>query len=362
MNNVVMDLLGKTPTLTAWPDMVNRAKGTRLLAGILGVAVGASAASSPLFDDDSVLEVSLAGPFGVLFEDKEETAYRPFTLMVKGQRHEISIRVRGHSRRRVCEFPPLKLDFSPAGPEGTVFEGQGKLKLVTHCRNHDRGEQDMLEEYLAYRIFNALARDSFRVRLLRLSYRDSEGRLPDDSSPRFGFLIEPSETLAARRGAAAAALPGMPVYRHDLEQAALVYLFQYLIGNTDWSLVPAEGEQDCCHNMELFERDGQVFFVPYDFDLAGMVNARYAFPDRSLSIRRVTQRLYRGYCIDRETLRRAIRAVNERRTAILSLIGSTPGLQPDSVKTAAKYLEAYFERAGEVDRLLDEFERHCLGR
>jgi hypothetical protein len=341
--------------------MMNWPKGTRLLAGILGVGVWASAASSPLFDDDSVLEVSLAGPFGVLFEDKEANAYRPFTLVVQGQRHEISVRVRGHSRRRVCEFPPLKLDFSPEGPEATVFEGQGKLKLVTHCRNHDRGEQDMLEEYLAYRIFGALSGDSFKVRLLRLSYRDSERRLPDDASPRYGFLIEPSETLAARLGVAAVALPGVPVNRHNLEQAALVYLFQYLIGNTDWSLVRAEREEDCCHNIELFERDGQVFFVPYDFDLAGIVNARYAFPDRSLSIRRVTQRLYRGYCTDRDILRRAILAVNEQRTAILSLLGSTPGLQPGSVKTAAKYLEAYFERAGEVDRLLDEFERRCLG-
>ena len=218
----------------------------------------------------------------------------------------------------------------------------------------------MLEEYLAYRIFNVLTADSLQVRLLRITYRDSDGRLPDNASPRYGFLLEPLESMAARSGATVAALPGVPVDRHELRQAALVYVFQYLIGNTDWSLVREEDDEVCCHNIELLERDGLVLIVPYDFDLAGIVSARYAFPDASLPIRRVTQRLYRGLCTDPEVLRDAIRAVNARRTDIMALVRETPGLEPDNVENAVKYLERYFKRAGDEERLLGLFQERCL--
>jgi hypothetical protein len=334
----------------------------RLLGGLLCAAAWASAAAGSLFGDHSVLEVSLTGRFGDLFANAQGSDYQPFTLEVDGLRQEIRVRLRGHSRRRVCEFPPLRLEIPSNGAVQSLFAGHEQLKLVTHCRNQDRGEQDMLEEYLAYRVFNLLTPDSLKVRLLRFSYHDSEGRMPRGSSPRYGFLLEPLESLAARTGATVAALPGVPVQRHDLRQAALVYVFQYLIGNTDWSLVRKEGETVCCHNIELLERDGLVLVVPYDFDLAGIVNARYAFPDASLRIRRVTQRLYRGLCTDPENLRDAITAVNARRADIMALVRETPGLEPDEKEDAASYLEGYFKRAQDEERLLRDFEQRCLGR
>ena len=100
--------------------------------------------------------------------------------------------------------------------------------------------------------------------------------------------------------------------------------------------------------------------MPYDFDLAGLVNARYAYPDSKLRIKRVTQRLYRGLCTDRDTLRGALRAVTSKRDEILAVVGEVPGLEPENVKWSTNYLVRFFEQAENEERLLNTFEKHCI--
>ena len=69
-------------------------------------------------------------------------------------------------------------------------------------------------------------------------------------------------------------------------------LFQYLIGNTDFSpLSSIEG--DCCHNAKLIGEESlePVHPVPYDFDSSGWVDrALRRAPPEQLPIREVTQR------------------------------------------------------------------------
>jgi len=322
------------------------------------LAAFATADASPLFDDSSVLDVTLEGPLAALFEDPESLQYRPFELRVGEERLDVEVRLRGHSRRRVCDFPPLRIKLGGNAPAGSVFADQDGVKLVSHCRNGDRGEQDLLEEYLAYRILNLLTERSFRVRLLKVEYLDPSGDLHKAASPRFGFVIEPIEQLAARLGGTVARLPGLPKARHDREQAALVYVFQYLVGNTDWSLALADYDDGCCHNHKLIDAGERVYLVPYDFDLSGVVNARYAFPQRDLPIKKVTQRLYQGACTDRDILLTALRSVLERRDELLSLVDQTPGLDASNVRRMRKYLDAFF-RKGE-SKLMRIFERDCI--
>ena len=42
--------------------------------------------------------------------------------------------------------------------------------------------------------------------------------------------------------------------------------------------------------------DGRYIPIPYDFDMAGFVNAPYATFDESLGIRSVHERVYKGFC------------------------------------------------------------------
>jgi len=332
----------------------------RLVCGLLLAVLARHGAASPLFDDDDVIDIGLTGPFESLFQTTEQPVYLPFSLETGGTTRPVEIRVRGHSRLRVCEFPPLRLNFR-AGPEATdPFEGQDELKLVTHCRNYDRGEQDLLEEYAAYRILNVVTSLSYRVRLLRVHYRDTGGELPPQAEQRYAFAIEPAAEFARRTGARAVDLKGFPLNRHDQHHAALMYVLQYLVANTDWQLLKADYEEACCHNADLFERDSLILFVPYDFDVSGLVNAQYAFPDPRLRIRSVRQRLYRGLCTERSLLREALVAVTSKEDELLAVIRDLPGLEPRNAERALRYLADFFDDARDQDRLLDSFERRCV--
>ena len=99
-----------------------------------------------------------------------------------------------------------------------------------------------------------------------------------------------------------------------------MYVLRYLIANTDWMVLRADYGHVSCHNADLYQRDSLVYFVPCDFDLSGLVNARYAFPDPKLRIKRVTQRRYRGLCTDRGYLSAALFGT--------LLIGPRPGRCP----------------------------------
>lgn len=104
-------------------------------------------------------------------------------LRVNRRELPVDVRLRGKGRLEQCKFPPLRLDFDPAETGESAFAGQDELKLVTHCINSTAGEKNLLEEYLAYRIFNLLSDYSYRVRLLHVSCVDTAGR-PDRAAIR----------------------------------------------------------------------------------------------------------------------------------------------------------------------------------
>lgn len=316
--------------------------------------------ASPLFEEPSVLDVTVAGPFGTLIRDAGQKTYLPFSLNTGEATLAVELRGRGHSRLKVCDFPPLRLNFPAPPPVNSIFAGQGKIKMVTHCRPSARGGQDLLEEYAAYLMFNAVTELSYRVRLLRVHYVDSDGKLAEKGETHYAFLIESKEEFAARTGVAPVSLKGFPLYRHDPANAALMYVMQYLLGNTDYMMLKADYDDKCCHNVELFERDSQIISVPYDFDLAGLVNAGYARPDPKLRIRRVTQRLYRGLCAERIYLDAAIESVLSGKQDILAVISAVPGLETRNRERAARYVNKFFDQAADKQKLLDSFERACL--
>lgn len=318
-------------------------------------------ATAGLFDETEMIEVRLSGPVSSILEDTDNREERPFALDVNGKEIEILARVRGKSRARVCDFPPIRFNLTDSDTKQTVFEGQGKLKLVTHCRNNSQGSTNVLEEYVVYRMFNILTEISYRARLLRIEYDDTSGKLHKEASPNYGFLIESGKEVESRTGGEFVKLPAIAQSRLEQDHAAIVFVFQYLIGNTDWSFVLAEGAKNCCHNGNLLELNTRLFYVPYDFDLAGLVDAPYAKPDPSIGLRSVTQRRYRGYCIDNEPVAAALRLVNSKKTEIMGVLQELPDYSDKAMKKSRKFLEGFFKKAGNESRLLKTFEKRCLG-
>jgi len=316
--------------------------------------------AAALFEDDEVLEMTLTGPLDSVLDDTVQRREQPFVLHVGGADISILARVRGNSRARVCRFPPLRLNFTGSEVRQTVFEGQKKLKLVSLCREGERGRLDVLDEFAAYRIFNVLSDISYRVRLFHITYVDTDGRSKLGNQPSWGFVIEPGEQLAERAGGEWARLPGVKMSQVAESQAALVFVFQYLIGNTDWSFLTADGDDACCHNGDLLIINHKLNYVPYDFDLAGLVNAAYAKPDASLRLRSVTKRRYRGYCLSQEALRGAIQTVKSKKEDILGVLTEIPGYTGKEVEDTTDYLGGFFELAQDEEKLLKTFERACL--
>jgi hypothetical protein len=120
-------------------------------------------------------------------------------------------------------------------------------------------------------------------------------------------------------------------------------LFQYLIGNTDFSFFV--GKDDCCHNAKVIRvttNEGKFIPIPYDFDLSGIVNAPYAEADSSLEIDSVTERVYRGVACPPAVWDATVRHFLAKRDAILQLWGTTPLLEEKDRREAVAYLEEFF--------------------
>jgi hypothetical protein len=312
--------------------------------------------ASPLFDEDALLEIELSGPLSDTLRDTEERAERPFVLTVDGVDLDVMVRVRGKSRAETCRFPPLRLDFSR--PADTVFAGQGKLKLVTHCNRSSSYELNVVEEYVAYRLVSLLVPSALRARLVRMRYFDTEkpGKKPLE---RFALLLEPKEQLAERIGGELAELRGVVLARLDKRQAASVFVAQYLIGNTDYSLVMAEADDTCCHNGILVEVQDQLHYVPYDFDRASFVDPSYA-RSSTAGGRRVRDRRYAGYCVDGLDLEAAIRRAYEARERIDTEIANAERVSGHTLRRATRFLDGFFREAEDPAGLSARLEKRCL--
>ena len=181
-----------------------------IFAGLLGsllVPVAAAQTSSepdPLFQSNETLDVRIVAPFSTIMRERDSGDEFDGRLQFANEAGEIAevdvgIRTRGRYRlqRRICNFAPLRLNFKKSQTKDSLFHKQDKVKLVTHCSSHSRRhEQFMLREFLAYRILNELTDISFRTRLLRVTYVDTDRS--DSELTRFGFLIESVDRLAER--------------------------------------------------------------------------------------------------------------------------------------------------------------------
>ncbi|MEQ9399681.1 MAG: hypothetical protein RJQ04_11015 [Longimicrobiales bacterium] len=318
-------------------------------------------APPPLFGSTEPLEVTLSADFSLLKQDRRgETPERPATVTLTAPDGtpvviEAQVRTRGRTRRSesVCSMPPLRLNLKTKQTEGTVFEGQDKLKLVGSCRpGLDTYEQLVLAEYVAYQAFRTVTEVSFRVRLARITYVDDSGQ--DAPSTRFAFFIEDDDALAERVGATVFELPegsNLPAAALEPVSATAAAVFQYMIGNTDWSDIAG-------HNVELLQRGGSAIPVPYDFDYSGLVDAPYAVPHADLRLPDVRTRMYRGFCQDEALSRVVVARFLAARPEILGQV-AVEGLDESVRRRITAYLEDFFQQIETPERARNRFLRDC---
>jgi hypothetical protein len=301
------------------------------------------AAAPPFFDAQDPIEVTLTANIGKLRSDKgADHPWRSATMSYKGQDGNsltvpLQARTRGLSRLHMCDFPPIRLNFSGETSNGSIFQKLDKPKLVSYCHDSDSYEQYILQEFQLYRIYQLLTPVSHRARLLRVTYADSaSGQV---RARRYGFVIEEPKAIAARVGGTVLEQTGAGSSDLDPDQNALLGVFQYMIGNTDFSIAGL-------HNVELLlKEDGSLLPIAYDFDFAGAVNAKYATPDPKVNLPDVRHRRFRGYCTDPASYARVFAVFVEKRPQIYALYGDEIGklINPGTVKETLRYFDEFYE-------------------
>lgn len=311
----------------------------------------------PLFVSSEPLVLTVEVDLPTLVKDKDEQKEdHPATLTYLDDAGatvstSVKLRTRGNYRLKHCKFPPIRFDFPKERVDGTVFAGQNKLKLVTHCQSGADYEQNLLHEHAAYQIYNLLSDLSLRVRLARITYRDTSGK--DEPITRYAFFIEDVDDLAERAGMVFTDTLNVHPAHTDFQSTGVLDVFQYLIGNTDWSTYAR-------HNIELLRNnDGVLFAVPYDFDWSGLVDAPYARPNPQLKIRSVRERLYRGFCRPPEYVDRAVQPFRERREAIYAVFDGVPDLDPKRLQRTREYLDDFYKTIDNPKDLEREFVKKC---
>jgi len=340
---------------------------SRPLAAWIAIAIVVApvlAGAQGLFKRTEPLEFTITANLGTLIKDRDSTdrVTHPGELSYTDStgttiKVPVTLRTRGHFRRqfRNCNFPPLKVEMTKVAAKNTVFEGNRTLKLASNCRpGNAEYEQYILQEIAIYRMYQVITPWSYRARLAHVTYQDSTGKLKPVVS--WAFFVEDENDLAQRRNAKKFETKGAYFDDLDPEHWGNVQLFQYMIGNSDWSVAGL-------HNMTLLKDSVAVIHpVPYDFDWSGAVNARYAFPDPSLPVHSVRDRIWRGDCRPLDKLLPTIERFTARRAALDSAYMTIGPLAPELKNSMRKYFAEFWSLVENPRRAAGEFNRTCSDR
>ena len=344
---------------------ITRLLSSTVLTGLMFLGVSSPACAQALFDAHAILPVRIEAPLDTLVRERPDEDYLDARFVFSGtdgQEHafDIKVQTRGKFRRKksTCSFPPVRLNFRKEDLQGSIFEGQDKLKLVTHCdTRRERYEQLTLREYLAYRILNTLTDKSFRARLMHITWADTENDV--ETFTRYGFVIEDDDTVGKRLGMQALETEKLSYRDLDQPHTNLVTVFEYMIGNTDYSLVRGPEGDECCHNAVPFSDGKVVWPVPYDFDFSGLVDAPYADPAPQFKIRSVRTRVYRGRCSNNELLPGTLAAIVARKPQLYGLVDALADLDDRNRKEVTRYLDSFFKIAEDQRKVQRELIREC---
>ncbi|MCC7506906.1 MAG: hypothetical protein IT259_16490 [Saprospiraceae bacterium] len=286
-----------------------------LLISQIASAQGNGLRMPTIFDrltQEEAAKLTLEMDYTTLLENRKTNQYFPATLTdANGKTYQVEVKPRGKYRRKVCEEPPLKVKFSKKGLRAEGLDTLNEVKIVMPCYDNPRGDELIIREYVAYRMFEHMTAASVKARLIRLTLKDTH---VESKRNMYCLLIEDEEETVARLGGTLVEQYGIPPDSLIMNQAALVCMFQYMIGNTDWDV-------SMMRNIRLIRsaETGKVLVVPYDFDFSGLVSAPYSSPSSDTGLRTVRDRFLMANGIPQESLKRATQMLRSARKDFLGL-------------------------------------------
>ncbi len=297
-------------------------------------------------DDDTPLAIRLEVPVdSVLAKVRTKQDAKLAFTDVNGtaQNWDLNVSIRGKFRRQRCEFAPLKLDFGKKDLKAAGLQNWDKYKLVSTCSSDPDAKNLVLKEYLAYRVYNTLTPQSFRVQRVMITYADANGNYPDRTEE--GFIIENTDEMAARLGGKEVdnAL-GLPADAYNPTAEATHALTQYLFSNGDFSMPMAR-------NMKVVEMPtGELVPVGYDFDFSGWVGAPYASPTSEIGQQSIYHRIYQGYAQSDDVMRKVADRFKDKRRQVIDLIANFQYLPTEDRTIVQRFAARFFKELNQMNR------------
>jgi hypothetical protein len=312
------------------------------------------------FSKETPVEVTLNTNLKRLYASRKNTPFQPGTITWHNPdgtgdvTENINIRLRGNFRKDECGLASLMLDFKDPEKKSR-FRKLGKVKMVAPCEGGSDYQQYIFKEYLIYKMYNLVTEASFKVRLLHVTIQDS--LKAKKHFKEYAYVIEPVKELEKRLGWVEEEEKKYNTEQTDRANATLLFLFQYMVGNTDWSI-------PFYHNIKLFFPKDSVttrpYNVAYDFDFSGLVNAPYASPPEKLGLTSVTERYYMGYVRTMSELRVAAGRFLEKEKEILNLVKDFEHFGEKEKWEMTAFLEDFFEIIKDEDRMKEHFIDNAL--
>lgn len=309
-----------------------------------------------LFRSEEIIRMELRSDFSWIIGDRTEfQEYQDAELIyfVKGKKTvslKVMIMIRGNFRRNPdnCEFPPLLINFKKAEVRNTVFENQEKIKLVTPCRN----EEDLIDEYTIYKMYNKVTDLSLRTRLIKMTYFDTGKN--KKLFEKYSFFLEDADRAASRVNASVSKMK-VSTNELDRENFKKMSVFQYMMGNLDWNIEMGK-------NIILFRPDDaslNTCAVPYDFDFSAFVDAEYSVTSGLREDNIKSRRKYQGICFNKYELISTLDLFRKLRPSFEALINDQRELSSGARRKLISFLNGSYEEAADEDSLFQIFQNVC---
>jgi len=289
---------------------------------------------------DSIVQLRFTTDLGGLIRTRTKETYQDASITYTNRdgktiSRDVEVKARGNIRKEICSHPPIKIKWKRKTLDSLGYSRHNEMKVVWQCREGKHYEQVLLREFMAYRLYNLISPYSFRVQLAKMEVQDAAH--PQRYHSKYAFFIEDESQFEERtQGEFQDTL--LKSQRELVRDELLtLYVFQYMIGNTDWSL-------GNLHNVRIlhFPTLDKSIVVPYDFDYAGMVGANYAVPHETLPIKDVRERYYKGGECSEQEIQRLTQLFLAKKQLILSYCEQFPHLDGLVKKDLVDYMESFF--------------------
>ena len=294
------------------------------------------------FAEQELFEITLEAEFDSILNSKKFNRYLDGKLSYKDKNEDlksipVTLKQRGKYRRRICNFPPLKLKFAEKDLNALNLEtASNNLKIVTHCHEQNSiSRENLLREYLAYKIYEFHSEKHFRVHLSKIKYKT-----PNEKKHRFeryAIILEDDENMANRMGGEILDTMHCAISKMNQENLKINAVYQFMIGNSDWDPVKVR-------NIKLVRKDNLESFnvVPYDFDFSGLVNASYAIPNPNFKLKNIRERVMQCKFESEEEMEKVIELFINKKETVLDYCKNFKTLPKSSRRDIEGYLNSFY--------------------